>query len=753
MFIEATKKLAKRNSLKANAISVVTAVSLSLLQLQYSEIFQHANFLLFYPFAFLIAWSLGFYPALVYIFLSTISSAYIFHYQLETILDFNRLLVYFVSTTGLAYMISKSVELVLKERDDKKLAYDDLKMKSQELMDFYNNAPIGFHVVDTEGKIIFINQAECTWLGYQAEELIGKHVSHILNIDFVAVAAERLSRLEENRKFENIEISLMTKKGDIVNCLVNTLGVFDSHGKLTHARSSVVNITEKIKEDNRLRVLSLAVDQSPLSIEVVNSKIEIEYVNEQFLKNCGYKWEEIKGLNPKFLSAGVTPKSTFEEMWIKLKDGIPWTGELVNRRKNGELYTEKTYIAPVFNEKKELMNYIALKEDITLKKRQESLIEEQRKKLIKSDQIFTNITKNIPGVIYIFKKNADQSMNFVYASEGIFDFLGEKLETLQKDGSAGFAHTHSEDVQKLIDSINYSEAHQVHWNLEFRVNHPLRGLIWIAGQSSPEKMPDGSTIWYGNLMDITEKKKQEELINNQQRVIFDTSRMMAIGDMASSMAHEINNPLTVIYNKIKKIKRLTNETDHQFIRDLEKIESSTERIAKIVKALKSISMDPHVETESKSVLDVDQLMRDLLDFSGEKIRNHRIKIELQCPQHLQIFCEYKSVMQSLLNLMNNAIHAVSKMDEKWIKIVIDTNEGMIQFKFIDSGSGIDPKMVDKIMQPFFTTKEIGEGLGMGLSIAFNVAYKHAGKLYVDKEARHTTIVFSLPIHQAKLKAA
>jgi PAS domain-containing protein len=132
-------------------------------------------------------------------------------------------------------------------------------------------------------------------------------VSHILNIDFVAVAAERLSRLEENKKFENIEISLMTKKGDVVNCLVNTLGVFDSHGKLTHARSSVVNITDKIKEDNRLRILSMAVDQSPLSVEVTNTKVELEYVNEQFLKSCGYKWDEIIGLNPKFLSSGLTP--------------------------------------------------------------------------------------------------------------------------------------------------------------------------------------------------------------------------------------------------------------------------------------------------------------------------------------------------------------------------------------------------------------------------------------------------------------
>jgi signal transduction histidine kinase len=78
---------------------------------------------------------------------------------------------------------------------------------------------------------------------------------------------------------------------------------------------------------------------------------------------------------------------------------------------------------------------------------------------------------------------------------------------------------------------------------------------------------------------------------------------------------------------------------------------------------------------------------------------------------------------------------------------------MINFKFVDSGAGIDPKMVDKIMQPFFTTKDIGEGLGLGLSIAFNVAYKHSGKLYVDQEASHTTVVFSLPIYHSNLKAA
>lgn len=753
MIIDVTRKIVERNSAKAFVFSFVTVLLISLIKFKFQSTFDHANYLLYYPVSFFLAWSIGFYPALLFIITSVILSSIVFSLQVTDVIVLARIAVYFFSSSTLAYLISKSVELVIQERDEKRHAFEDLKNKSIELLDFYDNAPIGFHVVDLNGMIVYINKAECNWIGYSPDELIGYHISKILTQDYINLANERLRSLEECKKFENVELSLLTKNGEKVHCIVNTLGVFNTEGKLTHARASLVNITEKIKEENHLRLLSLAVDQSPLSIEVTNSKIELEYVNEQFLKNCGYTWDEIKGKNPKVLSSGLTPRSTIEEMWLKLRDGLPWVGELTNKRKNGEVYTEKVFIAPVYDKNKELINYIALKDDITLKKRQESLIEEQRKKLIKSDQIFNNITKNIPGVIYIFKKNVDSSMNFVYASEGIYDFLGETFENLQKDASISFSHTHPEDLENLVNSINYSEEHLQQWNCEFRVNHPIRGLIWIAGQSTPERLQDGSTVWYGNLMDISEKRKQDHLILNQQKVIFDTSRMMALGEMASSMAHEINNPLTVIYNKTKKLKKIAQINDDNVFRDLDKIESSTERISKIVKALKSISYDPYGKEEEDKMYSADQLISDLLDFSGEKLKNSKIKIEVNCPENLFIICQYKNVIQSLLNLMSNAIHAVKSADEKWIKIEVTNDSGMVNFKFIDSGNGIDPKLVDKIMQPFFTTKDIGEGLGLGLSVAFNVAHKHFGKLYVDLDAQHTTVVFSLPIHQLDVQAA
>ena len=119
----------------------------------------------------------------------------------------------------------------------------------------------------------------------------------------------------------------------------------------------------------RLGQLSLAIEQSPESIVITNLAAEIEYVNESFLQATGYTRSEVMGRNPRILQSGKTPPSSYEAMWAALTQGEPWKGEFYNRRKNGTEYIEFGHVAPLRQANGEITHYVAVKEDITEKKR------------------------------------------------------------------------------------------------------------------------------------------------------------------------------------------------------------------------------------------------------------------------------------------------------------------------------------------------------------------------------------------------
>lgn len=119
----------------------------------------------------------------------------------------------------------------------------------------------------------------------------------------------------------------------------------------------------------KLQIFSLVVEQSPTSILVTNADNQIEYVNPYFLKESGYRKEEVLGQNPRLLGSGQVPQATYDRMWEQLERGEAWEGELINRRKNGDIYYEEAHIAPLKNADNHISHYVAVKLDITERKR------------------------------------------------------------------------------------------------------------------------------------------------------------------------------------------------------------------------------------------------------------------------------------------------------------------------------------------------------------------------------------------------
>jgi two-component system sensor histidine kinase/response regulator len=167
------------------------------------------------------------------------------------------------------------------------------------------------------------------------------------------------------------ELELVTVQpgGELRPCIVKGFPERDASGRVVRVTGLVQDITARKAGEAQLRKLALAVEQSPESIVITNTQAEIEYVNQAFLQATGYTTDAVLGQNPRILQSGKTPKGTYTAMWAALAQGRPWKGELHNQRADGSTYIEFAIITPLLQPDGTVSHYVAVKEDITEKKR------------------------------------------------------------------------------------------------------------------------------------------------------------------------------------------------------------------------------------------------------------------------------------------------------------------------------------------------------------------------------------------------
>lgn len=189
-------------------------------------------------------------------------------------------------------------------------------------------------------------------------------------------------------------------------------------GKVVRIRGSFQDITERREAFQQLRKMSRIIEQAPLSVAITDLEGNIEYVNPQFCLVSGYNREEIIGQNPRILKSGLTLEQTYQAMWETISAGHIWHGELHNRRKNGELFIENTVIAPVTDDDGRTTHFVALKEDITERKRTEVALREAQER-------YKLIAENTDDVIWLYDLRLDC---YVYASPSSMKLRGLRPE-------------------------------------------------------------------------------------------------------------------------------------------------------------------------------------------------------------------------------------------------------------------------------------------------------------------------------------
>ncbi len=264
---------------------------------------------------------------------------------------------------------------------------------------------------------------------------------------------------------------------------------------------------------------------------------------------------------------------------------------------------------------------------------------------------------------------------------------------------------------------------------------------------TPVVSVDQKVIGYlGIAEDIQELVSMRKTIEKQQQQMITSAKLSSLGEMAGGVAHEINNPLAIITSRIKILEKkiATNEIDLQDIApELSKIDKTVMRIAKIVRGLKSFSRES--SQDPKEMVRVSTIINDSIDICSEKIKDFEIDLRVNPFEDVQLSCQPTQVVQVLVNLLGNSFDAIRNLKERWISIDITICHDLLRIAVTDCGSGISPEIVEKMMQPFFTTKEVGRGTGLGLSISKGIMENHGGQIFYDSESPNTRFVLELPL--------
>ncbi len=233
----------------------------------------------------------------------------------------------------------------------------------------------GIYGTDENGCCIFVNRACLEMLGYrQADEMLGQVAHDLIHHSYSDGShyafddcPAYLPRLVDQGVYIDNEV-FWRRDGTAIPVEYWARPVFDQ-GKRVGTVVAWFDISEQRAAEERLRKLSQAVEQSPNAILITDTDGTIEYVNEAFCRVSGYEVDELLGQNPRLLQSGFTPPEVYDSMWRALTQGRSWSGELINRRKNGEVFIEHQSFSPIRQADGRVTHFLAIKEDITERKR------------------------------------------------------------------------------------------------------------------------------------------------------------------------------------------------------------------------------------------------------------------------------------------------------------------------------------------------------------------------------------------------
>lgn len=580
--------------------------------------------------------------------------------------------------------------------------------------DLVEQATDMIYSLDLEGNFTSINEAGAKLLGYSPGDLVGRSLSSIVPPERLAAALAQRAATVGGDTRAVYELEFVRSDGGVIVAEISSWPLF-LNGQTVGWEGIGRDVTARKRIEHDLRQLTRAVEQSPASVLITDLEGNIEYVNPKFLQVTGYSLAEVLGQNPRFLKSGLTPPQTYKDLWSTISAGREWHGLLRNKKKNGEIFWESAVISPIKNEQGIITHFLAVKEDITERRRTEERIGELVRLIeLANDAI---LVRDIDGQVQFV--NSSAARLFGWDST---ECRGRNVRQLAFCTPAAF----EEANRQLLEHGRWSGELDILGPEGKRLIHSSWTLV-PDGEGKPKTVLTIST-------DMTETKKLENQFLRAQR-------MESIGTIAAGIAHDLNNILTPIM-------LATEALQLQFKQDgarnlLAAIDVSVRRGAEIIKQVLTFSRGVDGE---RLPIPPRRLIQEVVKISEETFPKDII-IKQDAPRDLwMVVGDQTQLHQLVLNLAVNARDAMPNGGELTFTVQnVLLEEGnpilpataqpgpYIALEVKDTGMGIPETIVDRIFDPFFTTKPLGKGTGLGLSSAVGIVKSHGGFMNVSSQ--------------------
>jgi len=476
-------------------------------------------------------------------------------------------------------------------------------------------------------------------------------------------------------------------------------------------------------------------NSTPVGIRAHDMQKRITYVNRAFCEMTGWSSKELIGLSPPF---PFWPDNRRDELIEKMNralqsDGVKTGIEGAILRKDGGLIETRTFIAPLINEKGKQTGWVTSLIDISEPKK-------IREELAASQERFTTVLEGLDAAVSVVDLETD---HLLFANRFYREKFGDDSKGhFQLVGNEG----NNKTLRDVAEDLNDSPP---------GIPTPF---LYQESESEEIELSDGSNRWYevrtrfipwvdGHLAqlliatEITQRKEAEDLARQQEERMQFTSRLTTMGEMASSLAHELNQPLSAISNYCMGVaKRLEGHLDPSFGKEilpaLEKASQQAHRAGTIIQRIRGFVKRSEPQRKASAIKDI---INDAVGLVEIEAHRHRLSIQSEIADNLpEVDLDPVLILQVLVNLLKNGLDSMREaypLSSRWsappVKITADldtsTFPAMLRIRVTDSGSGIAESVIQHMFEPFFSTKS--DGMGMGLNICRSIVESHHGRLW------------------------
>ena len=607
---------------------------------------------------------------------------------------------------------------------------------AMELQAVFNTTSVGFGIIVNQ-VIREVNDAFCQMLGYSREEIIGKDARIFYPTDAEYQALEQIYQKITQTGSSITEIGLLRKDGEIIKVIMN-ISTFDKNDLAQGVILSLVNITERKQTEEALKESEekyrLIVENTQDLVFIENTAGEVIYMSPSIKSVLGYNQADLVGRSFRSLIHPDDKSALEKAIKQNVKYGYQNTGGVEFRVRNilGEW---RWYIGrgnAVRDANGNFINFIAIANDITARKQAEEA-------LAASEQNFHSSLDSSPMGIRI----VDTEWYTLYANQALLDMFGYKnIEELR--ASSPQEHYTPESYAGFLQYKEQSlRGESLPDQLEL-------DIIRKDGAIRHMQLFSKTVLWNGKQQhqflynDITEREQAEKEKLQMEEKAHVNSRLIAVGEMAAGIAHEINNPLTSVLGFSQMLLEKEN-VPKDIKEDLKIIADASRRAADIIKRLLTFARQTK---PLKTSVNLNELIDNTLMLREYVLKTSNINVITRFDPKLPwAVVDPGQMQQVFLNLIVNAEQAMKKAHGRGTLIVSTEKLGHnIRISFQDDGPGINKENIGHLFEPFFTTKAVGEGTGLGLSLSRSIVLEHNGKMNVESESGYgATFIIDLPI--------